>query len=315
MRTLRHLLAALTLLLPPLYGQAENRTITDAYGQQVSVPAKPQRIVALSELDLDVLLALGESPIGAVNGRGQSGLPRYLAERAPAITVVGDLGSVNMERLLELEPDLILTGTDRPETLQLYQTIAPTVVTFKPGGPWPETLHRIADILGKPEAAQAFTKRYEARVANAKATLAKYQGQSLSIVRWNPKGPVYMLEDAFSSIVVRHLGLVRPVIQRKPGFTHSQALSLESLELLDGDWMVVGTLAGAGEAVDAMRQAQTTPAFQQLRAVQSGRMAAVDGSLWTSVGGPLAALQVIDDIEAILTRSSAAESFAAPGPQ
>ena len=96
---------------------------------------------------------------------------------------------------------------------------------------------------------------------------------------------------------------MRPEQQREPGFTHSQALSLESLDLLDADWLVVGTLAGTGEAADALNQARDTPAFQQLGAVQSGQMAPVDGSLWTSVGGPLAAMQVIDDVENMVKAS------------
>lgn len=296
-------LAAAVLLVCAMPVLADSRTVTDAFGSAVEVPDAPQRIVALSELDLDALLALEQAPVGTVNGRGQSGLPGYLAERAPEIKILGDIGNVNTELLLELQPDLILTGTDRPETLELYRAIAPTVVTAKPGAPWQDSLQLIAGVLGKPEAATAFEQRYAQRVQQAREAMAQQQGQSMSIVRWNPKGPVYMLEDAFSSQVVMALGFVRPEHQRQPGFTHSQALSLESLDLLDGQWMVVGTLAGTGEAADALVQARDTAAFQQLGAVRAGQMAAVDGSLWTSVGGPLAAMQVIDDVERIVTGS------------
>ena len=59
-------------------------------------------------------------------------------------------------------------------------------------------------------------------------------------------------------------------------------MSLESLDVLDADWLVIGTLAPEGEAVDALRQAEQTPMYQQLQAIQNGRYAAVDGSVWIS---------------------------------
>ncbi|WVM92761.1 ABC transporter substrate-binding protein [Halopseudomonas pachastrellae] len=93
--------------------------------------------------------------------------------------------------LLELQPDLILTATDRPETLELYRAIAPTVVTAKPGEPWQDSLQLIANVLGEPEAADCLTASYQTRVQQAREALAAEQGQTMSIVRWNPKGPVY----------------------------------------------------------------------------------------------------------------------------
>ena len=42
----------------------DSRTITDASGAEVEVPTTPQRVVALTEHDLDSVLALGITPIG-----------------------------------------------------------------------------------------------------------------------------------------------------------------------------------------------------------------------------------------------------------
>lgn len=40
------------------------------------------------------------------------------------------------------------------------------------------------------------------------------------------------------------------------------------------------------------------PLFQSLQVVQNDRVVVIDGSLWTSVGGPLTAMTVLDDVEA-----------------
>jgi len=302
----RRLVATLLAGLLALPAMAETRQVQDAFGNTVSVPAEPKRVITLSEIDLDTALALGVTPVGTINGRGQAAPPRYLDGRLPAgIEVVGDIDNPNLETLLELEPDLILTGPVKPEQLAILNEIAPTLITFSWARPWQESMQRTAQALNRESEAKAVLERYWTRVEEARKRLAGHQGETLSIVRWNPKGPSYMFLNAFSSSVVEDIGLVRPPHQRDPGHTHSMALSLESLELLDADWLVIGTLATSGEAVEAMHQAEQTPAFRQLSAIQAKRFGAVDGSLWTSLGGPMAALQVIEDIEALLEKTDA----------
>lgn len=302
----RQLLTLGLAWLMSLSAQAATRQVQDVTGALYQVPAQPQRVVTLSEIDLDITLALGMAPIGTVNGRGQSQLPRYLAKVAPSHLVsVGELDNPNLERLIQLQPDLILSGPLKPEMHAVLDQIAPTLVTGQWGTPWQEVLRRSATILNREAQAHAFLERYRQRVAQIRQQLAAHQGQSLSIVRWNPKGPSYMYKDAFASRVAQELGLVRPPHQQEAGHTHSPALSLEALERLDGDWLVIGTLSATGEAVDAMHQATTLPAFRQLGAIRNLHYRAVDGSLWTSVGGPLAAMQVMTDLQQLLAPSGA----------
>lgn len=301
---------AAALMLASLVGfqaQAGTRQILDANGQSQAVPDAPKRIVVLSELDLDSALTLGVQPVGTVNGRGQATLPRYLLDKAgKEIAVVGDLDNPNLEKLIDLEPDLILTGQTKPELLALLKEIAPTVVTGNWGEPWKLVFQRSALVMNKEAEGKAFLAQYDTRLQEARSTLAKHQGEQISIVRWNPKGPSYMHGSTFASSVVQEMGLARPAHQIGDKSPHSPALSLESLNLLDGDWLVIGTLSTSGDAVDAMKQAEQTPAFQQLSAIKGKRFGAVDGSLWTSTGGPQAALRVIDDMEQLMSKPDAA---------
>lgn len=301
---------AAALMLASLVGfqaQAGTRQILDANGQSQTVPDAPKRIVVLSELDLDSALTLGVQPVGTVNGRGQATLPRYLLDKAgKEIAVVGDLDNPNLEKLIDLEPDLILTGQTKPELLALLKEIAPTVVTGNWGEPWKLVFQRSALVMNKEAEGKAFLAQYDARLQEARTRLAKHQGEQISIVRWNPKGPSYMHGGTFASSVVQEMGLARPAHQIGDKSPHSPALSLESLNLLDGDWLVIGTLSTSGDAVDAMKQAEQTPAFQQLSAIKGKRFGAVDGSLWTSTGGPQAALRVIDDVEQLMSKPDAA---------
>lgn len=283
--------AAALLLHAPLSA----RTVVDAAGRQVTVPDAPLRVLAMSELDLDTLLALGIEPAGATRGRGQQGMPRYLGKRAAAVPSVGNFASPVPELAIGLQPDLILAGgIPDPELLARLGKIAPTVVTYKPGEHWQVALRRIGTALGREAQADSLLGAYQQR---ANALGARLQAASVSVVRWNPQGPAYMLRDSFASLVLADLKLRRPASQQQPGAAHSPPLSMEALSLIDADWLFIGTLDQGGAAGSALQAAAASPAFKRLGAVQKGRMRAVDGSLWTGPGGPLAANAILAEVE------------------
>lgn len=74
------------------------RPVIDATGESICIPQNPQRIVALSELDIDALLTLGIEPIAVTNGRGQMTPPRFLLDYLPENTVsTGTFFQPNLE--------------------------------------------------------------------------------------------------------------------------------------------------------------------------------------------------------------------------
>lgn len=271
------------------------RSITDATGKQVEVPEQPQRVVALAETDIDAVFALGVKPAGISTGRQQQAAAKYLGERTAGIPVVGELQRPNLDKIIEAQPDLILAGSIADEqVLEQMRKVAPTVVTNRNDEDWKVSLDRVAETLGKQDTATTVLAEHDRRVAEVKGKLGANANASVSIVRWNAQGPSFMLNDAFPSKVVGELGLRRPDAQQQPGFSPSKPLSLEALGQLDGDWLFLGTLTSDGK--DALGQVQASPAFQQLGAVKSGHLVAVDGEIWTSRGGPIAAGVLLDDI-------------------
>lgn len=272
-----------------------SRDIVDAAERKVSIPQEPKRILVLGEFELDALLALGIEPVGATNGRGQTGMQHYLQNKAAKVPSVGGFAQPNMDKVLAAQPDLILTDLRDQQIIAKLQRIAPTVVATKVGSDWKSAFNQIAALLGKEAQAQSVVAQYQTRVAALKQKITP--NQTVSIVRWNPKGPGYMFKDAFSSLIVQDLGLKRPAGQMGPGTNHSKPLSLEALNEIDADWLFIGTLSPEGEAAQTLKTVQTAPAFKNLNVVKNQRVRIIDGSLWTSTGGPLAALAVLDDIE------------------
>ena len=279
-------------------------SVTDAAGRVVQVPLRPQRVIVLSELDLDSLLALEVKPVGATDARGSAQPPAYLGERTHGIASVGNFAQPSVDRIVMLQPDLIIAGGHpEPQLLEQLQQLAPTVISFKVGEPWQDSLRRIAGFVGRDDAAARVLDAYRTRIEALRAQLRDHAGESASIVRLTPNGPMYMLGEAFAGRVLGDLGFTRPPAQRAPGAGHAPPLSREVLADIDGDWLFIGSFTPDAGGLSALRH---EPAFAALRAAKAGRVREVDAMQWTVIGGPLAAQRVLDDIETAMLRQKPA---------
>jgi iron complex transport system substrate-binding protein len=277
------------------------RVVLDATGEEVEVPADPQRIVALGEVELDSLLALDIEPVGTTQGRGQQGPPSYLGEEAEGIELVGELAQPNLEAIAALEPDLILASyvhappiADESALENLREITPATVVASSVDETWKDSLARIGEAVNDPEGADRVLSDYEQSVEEARAAFGEHVGDTASIVRWDPEGPIVMSPEVFAGLVLGDLGLeVMAAPRQQSGHPHSPPLSLEELDQIDGDWMFVGALGGEEQNRLARETIQSEPLWQRLNVVQNDHVVFVDGSLWTSVAGPLGAQQVV----------------------
>lgn len=290
------LLAASLLITAPL--QAAPRTIDGVYGS-VELDGAPQRVVALGDNALDAALSLDVQPLGTLASRGGNDVPEYLKTKAGKIALVGSVREPNLEAILALQPDLILASSELPSELyaklsQMAPTIVPKGGTFQD---WRVTYNTYALALDKTEQAEQHIAEIDKRIDALRQHLP--QGQKVSVVRWNPQGPFIMSSHLFVGQLLQSMGLQASELateqKRKP---HSDILSLENLSKVDADWIFLATLNPDGrKALDDARQ---QPAFTRLNAVKNNRVISVDGQIWSSSSGYLAAQHILDDVEKAL---------------
>ncbi|MFB4368762.1 MULTISPECIES: ABC transporter substrate-binding protein [unclassified Pseudomonas] len=288
-------LSGLFVLLPLGGALAESRSLDTAYGE-IKLDGTPQRVVTLSENALDVALAVGVKPLGSVATRGGSDVSAYLKDKAGDIKIVGTARETNLESVFALQPDLILAGPElSKDQYQKLSLIAPTLV---PKGnafaDWRHNVEFYGQTLGKQPEAKAAIAAVDARIEDLKGKIEP--GQVASVVRWSPQGPGVMSQHLFVGQLLGQLGFkgtaMAAELTQKP---HSDALSLENLSRIDGDWLFLATLNADGDK--ALEQARQQPAFARLKAVSSGHVQSVDGQIWSSGAGPLAANVILDDVE------------------
>jgi iron complex transport system substrate-binding protein len=272
----------------------------------------------LSEPTLDGALALGVRPVGTVAGRGQAGVPGYIADLADGIDVIGSVAQPDYEAIGAAKPDLILVDgssiNNNPDALAALAHIAPTVFTGYAGGSWRTNFEIVANALNKEAEGAEVLAAYDAEATAVREALAPTYGEdTFSIVRWQGNAPSLILKELPAGMALTDLGLARPADQDRMGRGHSEPVSLENLAMIDADHIFFGTLGGssvgnpeAGGAVDvsaaeeALATAMTVPGFATLTAVANDQVVLVDGSLWTSTGGPVLMQRIVANVKEAL---------------
>lgn len=274
-------------------GQEESagRTIAHAMGE-TEVPENPQRVVVLDTGELDSAITLGVKPVGAVEAIEGAGYPKYL-EGTEGIENVGTIEQPNLEAIAALEPDLILSSKLRHEAIydQLSQ-IAPTVFTETTGVTWKENFDVHAEALGRTEEAGIVKEEYQARVDEFRQATGENPPE-VSVVRFLAGDTRIYQKESFIGTVLEDAGLPRPPSQDVDDFAILNA-SAELIPEMGGDVVFVTTY---GPEEDSTKQQITSdPLWQQLEAVQQGRVYEVPDDLWMLGIGYTAANGVVDDL-------------------
>ena len=81
-------------------------SVTDDYGRTVVVPTQPQRVVSLSPAVTEIIYALGAQDLLV----GRTDFCAYPPEVAD-IPSIGGISNLNIEKILSLNPDLVISGS------------------------------------------------------------------------------------------------------------------------------------------------------------------------------------------------------------
>lgn len=156
----------------PSKSESEEVTSTKVYkdslGREVTIPTHPKRVVTLQYLP--EMLAVDMKPIGVATH-----LLTNFASIKDQIDGIEDIGAANdpnLEKLLELEPDLIIAVEWNQDQLDNLSKIAPTVVVQWEGNDAFEHFKNVADVLGRSDKAEEWMQGYNRKAEEARAKLA-----------------------------------------------------------------------------------------------------------------------------------------------
>lgn len=273
---------------------------------ETCVPVKPQRIIALDETSMEVLLALDLKPVAATQPNIAGSIIPKLGKKAEGIISLGKESQPNIEKMVQLNPDLILGFYLNEKVYNLFSQIAPTVIVEYIQTGWKDALLRIAEITGKSEKAQKLLEQYQQRVQALRTVINNQRAKTtVSISRFyaGKQVPEFRTKYSFPGSLITEVGLPLPDIQNQLTTNKNQPLvsvSLERLELLDADILFVALDPGAE---DAFKKYHNSQLWQNLYVVKNNRVYTVDSGYWI-FGNILAANAILDDLFKYLVNNS-----------
>lgn len=279
----------------------ETRTVTHAMGT-TEITGTPERVVVMDTGELDSVLALGVTPVGAVTADGTGAFQSYLADRTQGVEVVGTINEPSLEKIAALQPDLILSNKVRHEDIyQQLSGIAPTVFAEKVGVAWRENFRLAGEALGRAEQADAILADYQAKADATGARFGDPSQTTVSMVRFSGDQIRLYGPNSFIGTVLADAGFARPEAVQQLDKTFLE-VSREQIGQADGDLLFYASYGEEGSTAQA--EVTAGPLWQGIPAVAQGRAHQVSDDLWYLGIGPLAANLVLDDLAGYAPQAS-----------
>lgn len=274
----------------------DEHVLTDAMGNEVTIPANPDRVIA-SYLE-DYLLALGITPVAQWAIHDGASIQDYLQEDLKDVpTIPYDLP---FEVVTSFSPDLlIMSSADmvEGEKYEQYSKIAPTyVLDLENNSDWREKLLKIGEVFDKKDEAEKVLVTYDEKATESKQLLKdSMENQSVAAI-WLVNNTFFIVSDKVSSGVVLYddLGLEKPNVVKEISTTATDnwsEISLEKLAELDADHLfLVNSDKGNGAKM------LEDPIWKDIPAVKKGQIYEYEADSAWLYSGPIANRQIIDDV-------------------
>ncbi|MBO2450705.1 iron-siderophore ABC transporter substrate-binding protein [Actinomadura barringtoniae] len=286
-------------------GAAFPVTITHKLGS-TTIKSKPERIVALGEVDQDTLLALGVKPAGMVELTGvqPDGLAPWTAPKLtggkPTLLKAGE-GGFSIEEIAKLRPDLILAGGDFTIDKEYgnLKKLAPTVAyqTGPAEDSWQDITRQTAKAIGRPADGDKLVADVEAKIASVKTAHPELQGKGYALTSVFPNGNIGVMkaDDDTSVKLLNQFGMKLPdKLKKLPGQGFAAELSMEKVGVLDTDVL----LSHYNDDPATQKKIEGNKLFADLPVVKRGAYVPLDlKSFWPlRTPTPLAVPYVVDQV-------------------
>jgi iron complex transport system substrate-binding protein len=265
-------------------------TVTDDFGEVVTIRGLPKRIVSLGPSNTEILYALGL-------GDRVIGVTDYCnyPEEAQGKQKVGGYSTINIEKVVALEPDLVLASFGNTEgAIEHLRSLGLTVVTLNPQT-IDDVLHDIelvGSITGTESEASICVDGLQQRIGAVTEKTADLTNRpSVAQVVWYD--PIWVSGNmTFQDELIRMAGGSN-AFNAIDGWT---IVGLEEFVTTNPEYVIVNSGTGMGDSgYDILYDYfMDEPRFRNLSAVQDHHVYTVDADL-ISRGGP----RIVDALELV----------------
>ncbi len=256
-------------------------TVEDDAGRAVTLPRKPERIVVLSTSYLDLLYAVG----GQAIGRPTTPQSERLPPEAAVLTELGQTTNIDVEKLIALQPDLVIAYQGLHEKLVplLNANHVPVLLLkMKTYEDVRAKLLLFGEIAGTGTVAASVAQQLTDRVRVVTDRLPA-QSRKVVILHVTAKNITVELGSSIAGDVAGLLQLRNIAAESLPLAAEQAAapFSLEKLVEGDPDVIMVTMMGKTGEVQKRLRdEVENNPAWAGMRAVRAKQVYFLPGDLF-----------------------------------
>ncbi len=257
-------------------------TVTDVRGE-VKIPANPQRIVDLSG-NSDILSILGYKVIGTANSDAYdyTKFPSYLEETLSGAEILGYSmqDTIDVEAVMNLNPDLIVISTVQEKMYDSLSEIAPTVMIQLEALNWKDDVRALGKVFGKEEAANEWIANYEAKAKEAGDKIKAKYGENTTYLSFLASGGQFFVFDGagFGDVLYNDMGLAKPSGMPEQTDISLPVVTYEGLAAIQSDYIF------AIATDEDLAQLQANNIWNNLPAVKNGKVVILESSPYFNQG-------------------------------
>lgn len=304
----------------PLTTDSTTRTITHALGE-TDITGTPERIVVLEWVYAENLLALGVQPVGVADIAGYKDWVDIPIPLSNEVVDVGTRQEPNLEKLAELDPDLIIAPASRVAEIYAQLSAIAPVLAFDPYptdsnitqyAEMKATFMTIASVVGREAAGETVLTAMEAHFAAARVQLgaAGVTGEPFVLAQAFGEDTVSIrlfTDNAMAVEIMEQIGLENAWDDetfQQYGFT---TVGIETLPELGG----LNFFYVVQDDNNVFARAAVQPVWESLAFVENDTAYPLGGDTWL-FGGPLSAEVLVDLVVAALPGDVATSTRVAP---
>ena len=257
-------------------------TVTDVRGD-VEIPADPQRIVDLSG-NSDILSILGYDVVGTANSDAYdyTKFPSYLEETLKGAEILGYSmqDTMDVEAVMNLNPDLIVISTVQEKMYDALSEIAPTVMIQLEALNWKDDVRTLAKVFNKEDVANEWIANYENKAKEAGDKIKAEYGEDTTYLSFLASGGQFFIFDGagFGDVLYNDMGLAKPAGMPEQTDISLPVVTYEGLAAIQSDYIFV-------IATDEdLAQLEANSIWNNLPAVKNGNVVVLESSPYFNQG-------------------------------
>ena len=257
-------------------------TVTDVRGN-VEIPADPQRIVDLSG-NSDILSILGYDVVGTANSDAYdyTKFPSYLEETLKGAKILGYSmqDTMDVEAVMNLNPDLIVISTVQEKMYDQLSEIAPTVMIQLEALNWKDDVRNLAKVFDREEVAETWLSNYETKAKETGDKIKAEYGEDTTYLSFLASGGQFFVFDGagFGDVLYNDMGLAKPSGMPEQTDISLPVVTYEGLAAINTDYIF---LIATDED---LAELQSNAIWNNLPAVKAGHVVVLPSSPYFNQG-------------------------------